>query len=52
MNYIQFHFGNVWRKWFAATHGGVTTFLGSPKISLSEEKRLKDTQNLKCEDRR
>ena len=32
--------------------GGVTGFLGSPKISLCEERRLKDTQNLKCEDRR
>ena len=32
--------------------GGVTGFLGSLKISLCEERRLKDTQNLKCEDRR
>ena len=32
--------------------GGVTRFLGSLKISLCEERRLKDTQNLKCEDRR
>ena len=32
--------------------GGVTGFLGSLKISLSEERRLKETQNLKCEDRR
>ena len=32
--------------------GGVTGFLGSLKISLSEERRLNDTQNLKCEDRR
>ena len=31
---------------------GVTWFLGSLKISPSEERRLKDTQNLKCEDRR
>ena len=31
---------------------GVTEFLGSLKISLSEERRLKDTQNLKCEDGR
>ena len=31
---------------------GVTGFLGSLKISLCEERRLKDTQNLKCEDRR
>ena len=30
---------------------GVTGFLGSLKISLSEERRLKDT-HLKCEDRR
>ena len=36
---------NVWG-------GGVTRFLGSLKISLCEERRLKDTQNLKCEDRR
>ena len=33
-------------------HGGVTGFLGSLKISSCEEGRLKDTQNLKCEDRR
>ena len=33
-------------------HGGVTRFLGSLKISLCEERRLEDTQNLKCEDRR
>ena len=32
--------------------GGVTGFLGSPKICPCEEQRLKDTQNLKCEDRR
>ena len=32
--------------------GGVTGFLGSLKISLCEERRLKDTQNLKFEDRR
>ena len=31
---------------------GVTGFLGSLKISLCEERRLKDAQNLKCEDRR
>ena len=31
---------------------GVAGFLGSLKISLSEERRLKDTQNLKCEDGR
>ena len=31
---------------------GVTRFLGSLKISQCEERRLKDTQNLKCEDRR
>ena len=30
---------------------GVTRFLGSLKISPCEERRLKDTQNLKCEDR-
>ena len=30
----------------------LTGFLGSLKISLCEERRLKDTQNLKCEDRR
>ena len=35
-----------------ANIGGVTGFLGSPKISLCEERRLKDTQNFKCEDRR
>ena len=32
--------------------GGVTGFLGSLKINLCEERRLEDTQNLKCEDRR
>ena len=32
--------------------GGVTGFLGSLKISFCEERRLEDTQNLKCEDRR
>ena len=32
--------------------GGVTGFLGSLKISPWEERRLKDTQNPKCEDRR
>ena len=32
--------------------GGVTGYLGSLKISLCEERRLEDTQNLKCEDRR
>ena len=31
---------------------GVTGFLGSLKISPCEERRLKDTQNPKCEDRR
>ena len=31
--------------------GGVTEFLGSLKSSLCEERRLKDSQNLKCEDR-
>ena len=30
---------------------GVIKFSGSPKISFCEDKRLKDTQNLKCEDR-
>ena len=30
----------------------LTGFLGSLKISLCEERRLEDTQNLKCEDRR
>ena len=35
-----------------AFHGGITGFLGSLKISLCEERRLKDTQNLKYEDRR
>ena len=34
------------------TIGGVIGFLGSLKISFCEERRLKDTQNLKCEDRR
>ena len=33
-------------------YGGVTGFLGRLKISLCEERRLKDTQNLNCEDRR
>ena len=32
--------------------GEVTGFLGSLKISRCEERRLEDTQNLKCEDRR
>ena len=32
--------------------GGVIGFLGSLKINLCEERRLEDTQNLKCEDRR
>ena len=32
--------------------GGVTGFFGSLKISLCEERRFEDTQNLKCEDRR
>ena len=31
--------------------GGVTRFLGSLKISSCEERRMKDNQNLKCEDR-
>ena len=31
---------------------GVTKFLGGLKISLYEDRRLNDTQNLKCEDRR
>ena len=31
---------------------GETRFLGSLKISSCEERRLKDTQNLECEDRR
>ena len=30
---------------------GVTGFLGRLKICLREERRLKDNQNLKCEDR-
>ena len=30
----------------------VTEFLGSMKISLCEDRRLKDNQNLKCEDSR
>ena len=34
------------------SYGGVTGFLGSLKISLCEERRLEDTPNLKCEDRR
>ena len=33
------------------TMGG-NRVLGSLKISLCEERRLEDTQNLKCEDRR
>ena len=32
--------------------GGVTGFLGSLKISLCEERRFEDIQNLKCEDGR
>ena len=32
--------------------GGVTGFLGSLKTSLCEDRRWKDTQNLKCDDRR
>ena len=32
--------------------GGITRFLGSLKISLCEQRRLKDTQNLDCEERR
>ena len=36
----------------ALIYGGVTGFLGSLKINLCEERRLEDTQNLKCEDRR
>ena len=31
--------------------GGVTGFWGSMKISLCEDRRLKDTQNFKCEDK-
>ena len=31
---------------------GVTGFLGSLKIRLCEERRLEDTQNLKCDARR
>ena len=34
------------------SNGGVTGFLGRLKISLCEDRRLKDTQNLQCEDRR
>ena len=33
-------------------NGGVTGFLGSLKISPCEERRLKETLSLKCEDRR
>ena len=36
--------------YLAVSHWGVIGFLGSLKISLCEERRLKDTQNLKCED--
>ena len=32
--------------------GGPPGFLGSVKISLCEERRLKDSQNLRCEDKR
>ena len=32
--------------------GGLTRFLESLKISPCEVRRLEDTQNLKCEDRR
>ena len=42
----------VWYLLNWVLHGGVTGFLGSLKISPFEERRLKDTQNLKCEDRR
>ena len=31
---------------------GITEFLGSLKICPCEERRLKETQNLKCEDKR
>ena len=31
---------------------GITGYLGSMKISLCEDRRLKDNQNLKCEDRK
>ena len=34
------------------TYGEVTGFLGSLKISPCEERRLKDTENPICEDRR
>ena len=37
---------------FPKNGGGVPGFLGSLKISPCEERRLKETQNLKCEDRR
>ena len=38
--------------WLISGGGGLTGYLGSLKISSREERRLKDTQNLKCEDRR
>ena len=37
---------------YICTQGGVTGFLGSLKIIFCEERRLEDTLNLKCEDRR
>ena len=37
---------------FTGEEGEVTWFLGCLKISLCEDRRLKDTQNLKCEDER
>ena len=43
------HVAIIRHQWVS---GGVTGFLGSLKISLCEERRLEDTQNLKCEDRR
>ena len=38
--------------WFIDNNGEVTGFLGSLKISPCEERRLKETQNLICENRR
>ena len=44
--------GSVLKSAIFLSLGGVTGFSGSLKISLSEDRRLKDTQNLRCEDRR
>ena len=44
---------NTFCDYNRGTHGrGETRFLGSLEISLCEERRLEDAQNLKCENRR